>query len=177
FALVMTLFFTGARLGEVLGLRVEDVRFDEHEIHIYANEHRRVKNASSDRVTPLWPALRAVLLDWIGDRKTGLLFPDAEGRKRKYVNRSAWHRVEQATGLRLNPHGARHTYISQRRQCLDQGKPVSDSTVAEEVGHTTTDQIEKTYGHVAKVRVRVEGFDYATSLRQVDTAGEDRHAA
>ncbi len=23
-----------------------------------------------------------------------------------------------------------------------------------------TDQIEKTYGHVAKVRVRVDGFDY-----------------
>jgi hypothetical protein len=34
---------------------------------------------------------------------------------------------------------------------------VSDSAVAEDFGHTTTDQIEKTYGRVAKVRVRVEG--------------------
>ncbi|HXB27037.1 MAG TPA: hypothetical protein VNV25_20080 [Gemmatimonadaceae bacterium] len=39
-------------------------------------------------------------------------------------------------------------------------------------GHTTTDQIEKTYGHVAKVRLRVEGFDYETTLRQVSSAGE-----
>jgi integrase len=98
---------------------------------------------------------------------SGLLFPDEEGQRRKYIHRQAWARVCEATGLRLNPHGARHTYISQRRQCLDGGKPVSDSTVAEEVGHTTTDQIEKTYGHVAKVRVRVEGFDYETTLRQV----------
>jgi integrase len=160
-ALVMTLFFTGARLGEVLGLRVEDVRLDDNEVHIYANEHRRVKNASSDRTMSLWPRLRPVLMEWIGERTDGLVFPDDAGGKRKYIHRQAWARVCEATGLRLNPHGARHTYISQRRQCLDGGKPVSDSTVAEEVGHTTTDQIEKTYGHVAKVRVRVEGFDYA----------------
>ena len=177
YILVMVLFYTGMRLGEALGLHVEDVRFDENEIHIYPNEDRRLKNASSDRVMPLWPTLRTVLLLWVGDRKTGLLFRDHDGKKRKYIHRQAWARVCKATGIQLNPHGARHTYISQRRQCLDGGKPVSDSTVAEEVGHITTDQIEKTYGHVAPVRVRVEGFDYATTLRQVVTAGDDAHAA
>jgi hypothetical protein len=31
---------------------------------------------------------------------------------------------------------------------------VSDSTVAEDFGHTTTDQIEKTYGRVPKERIQ-----------------------
>jgi integrase len=66
-----------------------------------------------------------------------------------------------------HPHGARHSYIAQRLQCEDGGRQVSIFTVVREVGHTTSDMIERTYGHVAKQRVRVDGFDYtATATRK-----------
>jgi hypothetical protein len=67
----------------------------------------------------------------------------------------------------IHPHGARHSYIAQRLQCEDGGRQVSIVTVVREVGHTTSDMIERTYAHVAKQRVWVEGFDYvATATRR-----------
>ena len=80
--------------------------------------------------------------------------------------RRAWKRLRDASGFAtLHIHGMRHTYASQRLQCLDRGEPVSSKTVSVELGYTTQLEVERDYGHVASLteRVRVEGFDYAVS--------------
>ena len=54
----------------------------------------------------------------------------------------------------------RHTYITARLQTLDRGAPVSSWTVAREVGHSSTDMIEETYGHLGQVRHRSDVVEY-----------------
>jgi integrase len=54
----------------------------------------------------------------------------------------------------------RHTYITARLQTLDGGRQVSTYTVAREVGHSGTEMIERTYGHVAEVRHRAKVVEF-----------------
>jgi len=54
----------------------------------------------------------------------------------------------------------RHTYITARLQTLDHNEPVSLWTVAQEVGHSGTDMIEETYGHLGTIRHRARVIEY-----------------
>ena len=54
----------------------------------------------------------------------------------------------------------RHTYTSVRLQTLDRGAPVAPWTVARELGHRSTEMVERVYGHMGQVRHRGEHVAY-----------------
>lgn len=75
---------SGARLGEIVGLRLSDVVIDHETPHIIIQPHpslgRTLKNANSERVVPLigealWAAQRAVKAAQGATRGSGWLFP------------------------------------------------------------------------------------------------------
>lgn len=75
---------TGARLGEIVGLRVSDVALDHETPHIFIREHtalgRTLKNANSEREVPLigealWAAQRALQAAQQHPQASGWLFP------------------------------------------------------------------------------------------------------
>lgn len=61
----------------------------------------------------------------------------------------------------------RHTYCSARLQTLDRGAPVSEYTVARELGHGGHDLVRRVYSHLGTVRHRSEVVEYRV----------DQHAA
>jgi integrase len=68
-------------------------------------------------------------------------------------------------------HQLRHTYCAARLQTLDQGAPVSQFTVARELGHGGTSLVERVYGHLGSVRHRSEVVEYRVENHR-DTLGE-----
>lgn len=159
-----TLFYTGMRLAEVLGLVAGDVDLTANVIRLRENRHRRLKTKTSTRDVPIWPNLRPTMTALVTDKAPeALLFTTERGTMCSNVPRKAWARAAKTAGVTLSAHGARHSYISQRLQCLDGGQPVSPFTVIKEVGHADLKLIEVRYGHVAKRRVRVEGFAYVST--------------
>jgi integrase len=46
----------------------------------------------------------------------------------------------------ITPKQFRHAYCSARLQTLDRGAPVSQDTVARELGHSSTDLVQQVYG-------------------------------
>ena len=61
----------------------------------------------------------------------------------------------------------RHTYCAARLQTLDNGAPVSEYTVANEMGHGGTSLVRRVYGHLGQVRHRSEAVEFgAGTARQ-----------
>jgi integrase len=54
----------------------------------------------------------------------------------------------------------RHTYCCARLATLDRGAPVSQDTVARELGHSSTDLVQEVYGHLGTVRHRSGVVEY-----------------
>jgi len=54
----------------------------------------------------------------------------------------------------------RHTYCAARLQTLDRGAPVSEFTVARELGHGGEAMVRRVYGHLGQVRHRAEHVEY-----------------
>jgi integrase len=166
--------YTGLRSKELRGLLVGDIDVAEGIVHVRKNVHtRRTKTERSTRRVSIWPDLRPTLERLVANRPPdALLFGSEDGRMVNNIPITAWRRAAAASGANksetepFTPHGCRHTYISQRLQCLDGGVPVSPFTVIKEVGHTTLKLLEDRYGHVAQRRVRVEGFSYDTTVLQ-----------
>ncbi len=69
----------------------------------------------------------------------------------------------------------RHTYCAARLQTLDRGAPVSEYTVARELGHGGTSLVERVYGHLGSVRHRSEVVEYLVENHR-DTLGEQLEA-
>jgi integrase len=168
------LLYTDLRSKELRGLLVGDIDLAEGILHVRKNAHtRRTKTERSTRRVPIWPDLRPTLERLVANRVPDeLLFGSDDGSMVNNVPINAWRRAAAAAGANksenepFTPHGCRHTYISQRLQCLDGGVPVSPFTVIKEVGHATLKLLEDRYGHVAQRRVRVEGFSYDTNRLQ-----------
>ena len=66
--------------------------------------------------------------------------------------------AEAPSALRSKP--LRHTYITARLQTLDRGQPVSLWAVVREVGHASTQMIERIYGHLGEVRHRSDVVEF-----------------
>ncbi|HYO46923.1 MAG TPA: tyrosine-type recombinase/integrase [Gemmatimonadota bacterium] len=160
--LVATFLLTGGRMGEVLGLDLEDVSFDRRLVFIRPNRWRGLKTAQSARVVPLWPQLEAILRAWVFERDapmgSGLLFPAPWGPT-MLTDKVLWGALDVLEpGLRTRIF--RHTYTAARLQTLDRGEPVSVWTVSRELGHASTERIERVYGHLGSVRHRAEVVEY-----------------
>ncbi|MGH2611367.1 MAG: tyrosine-type recombinase/integrase, partial [Tepidiformaceae bacterium] len=167
-ALLATFLLTGGRQKEVLGLEVEDVSFDRKTITFRPNQWRRLKTATSHRSVPLWPQLEESLREYVFGAAAPpgrLLFPSFRtGQEamltdfRKHLDavaeRAGWKPGEIRSKM------FRHTYCAARLQTLDRGAPVSEFTVARELGHGGEAMVRRVYGHLGQVRQRIDVVEY-----------------
>ena len=167
YPLLATFLLTGGRQREVLGLEAEDISFDRQTVTFRPNRHRRLKNATSARVVPLWPQLAAILRPYMmpADRtpRSGLLFRGLESETMLHDVRKLLDRIAGRVGYQpgeIRSKMFRHTYCAARLQTLDQGAPVSVFTVAREMGHGGDSMVRRVYGHLGTVRHRAEVVEY-----------------
>ncbi|KPK69396.1 hypothetical protein AMJ82_05670 [candidate division TA06 bacterium SM23_40] len=179
YPLLATFLLTGGRKAEVLGLEVEDVSFDRRTVTFRPNKWRGLKTSTSHRSVPLWPQVEEILREYVfgGEAPLGsLLFPSARGREdlmitdlRKSLDaiaaKAGWKAGEIRTKI------FRHTYCATRLQTLDRGAPVSEYTVAKELGHGGRAMVERVYGHLGQVRHRAEVVEYRVEQHR-DVLGE-----
>jgi integrase/recombinase XerD len=119
YALFALMFNTGARVQEVLDLRVRDVRIDA------PAQVRRLGKGKKARICPLWPTTARLVSGLITEAATSsvdpanrLLFTNARGGPltrygvryllRRYVQRAA-RAAPTLRGKRLHPHSVRHS--------------------------------------------------------------------
>lgn len=130
----------------------------------------------------MWSQLREVLEPYARER-IGLLFPSPRTGKMVSDTRKMLDRLlEKIPGLEkgeVRLHGLRHTYTSARIQTTEHGAPVALFTVARELGHSSTQLIERRYGHLLtnrqargeKVEFRVDNHPNAKERLMQMTAG------
>jgi len=147
-------------------IEVADVSFDRETVTFRVNAHRRLKTRTSHRVVPLWPQLAEILRPYtdrrVINRGGTLLFPGETGGMLK-----DWRKVLDAVAKRagwkvdeIRCKRFRHTYCALRLQTLDQGAPVSLFTMARELGHSSTDMVDKVYSHLGTIRYRSDAVEY-----------------
>jgi integrase len=177
--LLATFLLTGGRKREVLGLEVADISFDRRTVTFRPNRWRGLKTPSARRVVPLWPQLEEILRPYVFARNVplaeeGLLFASARTGAMIHDVRKALDAIATPAGWEqgeIRLHQLRHTYCAARLQTLDQGAPVSQFTVARELGHGGTSLVERVYGHLGSVRHRSEVVEYRVENHR-DTLGE-----
>lgn len=179
YELLGTFLLTGGRSAEVLGLEVADVSFDRRTVTFRPNGWRRLKTARSQRVVPLWPQLEEILRPYVFDRKAplgSLLFPSPKSQAEAII--SDWRKTLDAVAERagwqrsdIRSKMFRHTYAAARLQTLDHGAPVSVYTVSRELGHSSTQMVERIYSHLGEIRHRSEVVEYRVE-QHVKVLGE-----
>jgi integrase len=152
---------TGGRGSEVLGLEKADVDLVENQIWFRSNATRQNVNKvrGTARRVPLWPQLRAILIDYLASPHAprGLRLSDGKGCRRWLDSLGAdlgW----PLKRVRLKVF--RVTYASARVQTLDGGAPVSDWTVQQEMGHGSMRMLHEVYVRIGSSRQRREQVEY-----------------
>jgi site-specific recombinase XerD len=113
--MLATMYNTGARVSEVVGLRVRDVLLErESAVHLHGKGRR-------ERVIPLWKATANQLKHWLGEIDSGPDAPVFPNRAGKALTRSgvrdrldhavaaAAQRCPTLQGRRVSPHTLRHS--------------------------------------------------------------------
>jgi site-specific recombinase XerD len=117
YALLVTMFNTGARVQELLDLRVSDLQLDK------PFQVRLVGKGRKERLCPLWPQTATVLSDWLEERSA-----DPRSAERLFLNHRrepltrfgvryilakyctrAQHKTSSLERKRLHPHTMRHS--------------------------------------------------------------------
>ena len=165
-SLVYTATMTGLRLGELLGLRWQDLDLDSGSLHVRQTCQwlprqgfifRQPKSHRSTRSVALSPAtverlrqhrveqIEQRLASGMAHREDGLVFTSARGEPiHPSTLRGAWQRLAKAAGLeRLRFHDLRHAHAS---LLLQQG--VHPKIVSERLGHSGVAITLDTYSHV-----------------------------
>ena len=156
-----TLFSTGLRRGELLGLKWEDVDFEQRQIHVrraYVKGQVTSPKSGQGRRVAMAAGLGSLLLDLLGTRRREALakgwpeipdwvFPGETGNLLDVNNfERTWRRLRrraQKEGVRpLKLHCTRHTWAS---MALASGKSVR--WVADQLGHASPMLTLKTYAH------------------------------
>jgi integrase len=165
--LVYTLAYTGARIGEVLALRVRDVDFGRGRIRFATLKRTKEEKAAGlreYRYTPLWPRLSSVLKEYMvrhGLAADDLLFPAFQpaGRvsnrpKVRSAGPYEWLKSvcrKAKIPYRAGHHVWRHTYISARGRMVKSKRlgvhevviRIELADLQEEVGHTEGSLVTK----------------------------------
>lgn len=148
FALML---LAGLRVAEACALRVERLDFGRRELLVYEGK------GSRDRLLPLAPRLEAALRDWLGERRTGYVFP---GRKpeshlgtgaarylvKTAVRRADIHRPDPRQ--RISCHALRHSFAS---ALVAKGADLA--TVRDLLGHSNL-ATTSIYAHCSADRLR-----------------------
>lgn len=107
--MIHTAYHCGLRVAELCGLEIEDIDLLGRLLFV------RQGKGSKDGTVPLPTKLTQLLRDWIGDRASGVLFPDPRGR---HVEVSHFRqRLKFLAGLagikrRVHPHALRHSFAT-----------------------------------------------------------------
>lgn len=145
-ALLLTLYNSGARVSEIIGVRREDIALSAPASLKLHGKGRK------ERAVPLWAKTAKVLRTWLqepGDGFSDLAFPSARGRRLSrhgvsYLLSRAAGRAAPACpsirGKRVSPHLIRH---STAMHLLQAG--VDPAVIALWLGH---ESVETTHGYV-----------------------------
>jgi integrase/recombinase XerD len=146
YALLLTLYNTGARISETLALRQDHVSFGTASFVDFKGKGRK------QRSVPLWPKTSRTLRTWIekrGENPDRILFPNAAGETLStdgatYILDQAVERAVAScpslTAKRVSPHVIRHTTAM---HLLQSG--VDITVIALWLGH---ESLETTHGYV-----------------------------
>ena len=118
------LYYTGARLAEVAGLRGEDLLADR--IVIQPHQDRHLKTKASERHIPTHPCLEPVLEAYRG--ADGLIWPALKGDGHRWAHNLA-KPCKAVTGS--NPHGLRHRAATRLREAN-----FNEAVIGRLLGHT-----------------------------------------
>lgn len=134
FAIITTFLFAGVRLGELVGLRIDDVNFDKMDLSIRAETSKSKFN----RIIPINYKLHQALEDYIAERNkctynSPYLFLSAHNRKglTKDGIKHLIKKLVEESGIKFHVHQLRHTYAM---NLLNQGSDISK--VQQLLGHS-----------------------------------------
>lgn len=153
--LFVVMWETGARIGEVLGLRHADIAASEGELHITRrvnDNHARAKSATSRRV-PIGPEVVRLYADYLHTEYGGLdsdyvfvnLWSSPYGHPLAYAAvYDLVRRLRRVVGFDFDPHWFRHT-----RATLWMRQGVSPEVVSKLLGHSSLQTTTDIYGHLS----------------------------
>jgi len=153
--LFLTAILTGARQGELLGLKWSDIDFSKKQLNINRTfNHGRFftpKTKGSKRSIDLAPMLIRELAAWqlaCSGRNDDLVFPNEAGEPMNYsnmVNRHYKKALKAAGNPKIRFHDLRHTYAS---LLLAQGENIK--YVQNQLGHSSPTVTLNVYAHLMK---------------------------
>jgi len=147
--------FSGARQGELLGLKWSDIDWENNQIHIQRtfnnNAWYDTKTETSNRKIDLGPAMMTELKKWklaCPKSKLGLIFPNGAGNPINHnnlVNRHFSPALEAAKLPKIRFHDLRHTYAS---LLIEQGENIK--YIQSQLGHSSPSVTLNVYAHLMK---------------------------
>jgi integrase/recombinase XerD len=162
--LLTLLYQTGMRIGQVLGLRHQDINAPEYTITVMPRDDNengvRAKTFNSYTVHIGIGILDCYTRYLVGEYPDGLdseyvfviLQGEQKGRPLTYDSvRSLFKRLAKRTGIETHPHVFRHTHITELLQA-----GVNMRVVQERVGHQSIQTTLETYTHLTAEDVRRE---------------------
>ncbi len=135
--LIKTLMYTGARVSELVGIRLTDVDLDRCQIRINAGK------GNKDRVVPFPPSFKeALALHAVEMRRKGAAYLFESSWKKKYTDRGVRKllaRYAEAAGLEcpISPHRLRHFLLTWLKK---QG--IDDALIQPYSGHASRQSLE-----------------------------------
>lgn len=150
--------YTGMRMGEVHALEVKHIDFRKHCIYVRSTIHRgekgeailggSTKTKAGQRTLPMSPQVEALLKEFIGDQKSGLLFVNKKNQplSANVVN-CQFQRILEKYDIqdpmidgKLTAHSLRHTYAT---RCVEASMP--PKVLQTLLGHTDISITLNTY--------------------------------
>ena len=147
--------FSGARQGELLGLKWSDVDWENSQIHIQRTFNNQrwydTKTEASNREIDLGPAMMKALKSWklaCPPNDLDLIFPNESGHPINHnnmVNRHFNPALKKAGIERIRFHDLRHTYAS---LLIEQGENIK--YIQTLLGHSSPTVTWNVYAHLMK---------------------------
>lgn len=146
---------SGARQGELLGLKWSDVDWKNNQIHIRRTFNNQqwfdVKTTTSNRRIDLGPSMMADLRKWklaSKPNKQDLIFPNEAGEPLNHNNVTARYFFPALTAAEIEKirfHDLRHTYAS---LLIEQGENIK--YIQTQLGHSSPTVTLNVYAHLMK---------------------------
>jgi integrase len=153
--LFMLAIMSGARQGELLGLKWSDIDWKDNQIHIQRTFNERAwyepKSATSNRKIDLGPTMMAELRKWrlaCPPCKLELIFPNECGNPIDHGNllrRHFYPALKKAQIPKIRFHDLRHTYAS---LLIEQGESIK--YIQSQLGHANPMVTLSVYAHLMK---------------------------
>lgn len=148
---IMILLYTGMRIGELLGVKCDDVNLEKRTIHV-----RGTKTVNANRVVPIHTDLLPVI-----ERRLGAGEYLIEGIKDYHeFNRLHYKKHMGALRIKHTPHALRHTFVS-----IADSHNINQTTLKRIVGHSNKNVTEHyTHKGVDDLINAINKLDFVTYL-------------